>query len=175
MFLLTRKTDYALVAMSDLARRPFELASAREIAERSRVPLPVLTNILHALARYGLVVSARGVKGGYRLARPAEDITLADVIEAIEGPARLTVCAASSLEGADRRCRLESVCAIRGPALKVHRRLREFLSQVTLAEIAFEAEPCEMEPCGVTYDAYGDECDRGAGESPVSLRVRDGY
>ena len=73
MIVLTRKTDYALVAMAHLAHHPGEegISSARDIADRYHVPLPVLMNILKTLNREGLVISVRGARGGYRLARPA--------------------------------------------------------------------------------------------------------
>lgn len=144
--LLTRKTDYALVAMAHLARQGDALVSAREIAVRSRVPLPVLTNILNALAHYGLVTSARGAKGGYRLARPPTEITLVNLIEAIEGPVTLTMCAPDPRSAFEQRCRLEAFCVARDPARRVHRSLRRFLSQVTLAQIASDTEPSDAEP-----------------------------
>lgn len=174
MFLVTRKTDYALVALAHLARRADRWVSAREVATRSGISLAVLTNLLNALAHGGLVTSARGVKGGYRLARSPEDITLADVIQAIEGPARLTVCAASPAEGESNRCRFEEVCVLRGPVRKAHRRLRAFLEGVTLAELAFEAEPCELQTIGADHHAYGNEYDRGTDESGVPVWLRDG-
>jgi len=96
VLLLTRKTDYALVALVHLARRAEALVSARELAQRSHLPLPVLMNILNALAHCGLVRSVRGSRGGYRLARRPEDVTLADVIEAIEGPIGLTMCGSAT-------------------------------------------------------------------------------
>ena len=78
MLSLTRKADYAIVALSDLARQSASRSSARAIAERTKVPLPVLTNILHQLHNRGLVTSALGVKGGYALSRPPDAISLAD-------------------------------------------------------------------------------------------------
>lgn len=143
MLLLTRKTDYALVAMVHLARRAEALVSAREIAGRSHLPLPVLMNILNALAHCGLVRSVRGSRGGYRLARRPEDVTLADIIEAIEGPVGLTMCGSATRGDFEPRCRLEASCLAREPARRVHRRLREFLSRITLAEMAAGTESAE--------------------------------
>ncbi len=141
MLSLTRKMDYALVAMSDLARHAPARMSAREIAERVQVPLPMLTNILNQLRTYGLVTSSRGVQGGYRLAVRAEDISLAELIDAIEGPFKLTVCCAGETESHAVRCSIEENCGIREPVRKLHDRLRQFLGQVTLAHIVFEEVP----------------------------------
>ena len=132
--------------MAHLARRAAVSVSAREIARQSRLPLPVLMNILNALAHSGLVVSTRGAKGGYRLARPPEEITLADLIGAIEGPVKLTVCTPVVRSDVEPRCRLEEFCVAREPARRVHRGLQQYLSQVTLAQLASDVEPVEEPP-----------------------------
>jgi len=166
--LLPRKTDYALVAMVHLARRAEALVCAREIAQRSHLPLPVLMNILNALARCGLVRSVRGSRGGYRLARRAEDVTLADIIEAIEGPVGFTVCGSATRGNFEPRCRLEASCLAREPARSVHRRLREFLSRITLAEMAAEAESAEATA------ATAEVGENGQGISPTRMPVMAG-
>ncbi len=137
---LTRKTDYALVALVHLARAGSKLASAREIADRYHVPLPLLVNILKTLSHAGLVESVRGARGGYRLAAEAESITLNRLITAIEGPVRLVACSAAAdrVEAAGL-CELAPSCPVLSPVRKVHQRLAEFLDSVTLAEIAFDA------------------------------------
>jgi Rrf2 family protein len=127
--------------MAHLACRGSAWVSAREISEHSRVPLPVLMNILNALAHCGLVTSTRGAKGGYRLARPPDEITLVDLIEAIDGPIKLTVCAPAVRSDFEARCRLEGVCLIREPARRVHRSLEQFLCRVTLAQLVSEVGP----------------------------------
>ena len=137
MLTLTRKADYALVAMADLAHRAPGRVSAREMARSIRVPLPVLTNILHQLLHKGLVTSTMGSKGGYSLARRPEQISLAEMIDAIEGPFRLTVCCSTECDSERERCELERECSIKEPVRRVHTSLRQFLSGVTLAQIAF--------------------------------------
>ncbi|MGB0714432.1 MAG: RrF2 family transcriptional regulator [Phycisphaerae bacterium] len=92
MLSLTRKCDYALVAMAELARNGRRTISARGLAAEVGIRVPVLTNVLHRLQRHGLVTSRKGARGGYSLSRPPTMITLADVIEAIEGDVRLTPC-----------------------------------------------------------------------------------
>ncbi|MCG3177886.1 MAG: HTH-type transcriptional regulator IscR [Phycisphaerae bacterium] len=146
MLSLTKKTEYALIAMSHLARRDGKLASAREIAERYSLPLPVLMNILKKLNHENLVDSVRGAKGGYRLAVRSEDLSLTRLIEAIEGPVRLIDCADFDHDrGTDHgdMCVRMGGCPIRGPVMKVHRRLQEFLSTITLADIVRQTIPGE--------------------------------
>ena len=136
MLSLTRKADYALVVLADLARRGDSIASARELSQSTQVPLPVLTNILHQLLRCGLVVSVMGSKGGYSLARSADEISLAEIIDAIEGPFRLVACCGNMEEGDDGFCELVDDCRIREPVRRVHERVRDFLDAVTLAYVA---------------------------------------
>lgn len=134
---LTRKTDYALIALTHLARSTTPLASAREIADRYRVPLPLLVNILKTLSHDGLVESVRGARGGYRLALQPERITLKRLITAVEGPVRLVPCVgAADRAEAVGLCDLAPWCPVMSPVMKVHHRLAEFLDGVTLAEIA---------------------------------------
>ncbi len=141
MLSLTRKADYALVAMAELARRHPASVSAREVARRVRVPLPMLTNILHQLLRHGLVASTMGSKGGYYLAKRPEEISLAEMIEATQGQFRLTTCCTDDSGLDDHMCNLEETCLVRDPVRNVHQSLRRFLSQVTLAHIAFHRAP----------------------------------
>ena len=83
--------------MAELARRPTQ-TSARQLAEEVGVPLPTVTNILHELMRSGLVTSTMGSRGGYALARPAERISLAEMIDALEGPVKLTACCPTEVD-----------------------------------------------------------------------------
>ena len=143
---MTRKADYAIVALADLARRGPARASAREISEGTRVPLPVLTNILHQLLHSGLVTSAMGAKGGYCLARPAAEISLAAMIDAIEGTFKLTICCEDDGACDGDVCDLQDGCRIKEPVQRVHMRLRQFFDQVSLAQLAFNGVPI---PVGV--------------------------
>ncbi len=152
MLSLTRKADYAFVAMADLARRDPEHASARELAETIGIPLPMLTNVLHQLVQFGLVASTKGAKGGYRLSRSAREISLADMIDAIQGSIRLAACCGGELEEADADCDLERSCKIKEPVRRVHRGLREYLSQVSLADLAFDAKPVTLGVPGASSD-----------------------
>jgi Rrf2 family protein len=139
MLSLTRKTDYALIALCHMAHDPEGCCSAREIATRYRVPLPLLMNILKLLTRQGFAKSARGPRGGYTLAMSAEDMTLYDVIQAVEGPVQLVQCVeykqARAAGNAGLGCGLMSSCPVHSPIQLVHNRLVEFLSGVTLADV----------------------------------------
>jgi len=147
---LTRKTDYALVALTHMATSGAGRMSARKLSFHLDLPLPVLMNILNQLGHAGLVRSVRGANGGFGLARPPAEISLTDVIEAVEGPVRLTLCCPDLQDGSAvndelRRCELEPNCAIKAPIRRVHRLLRSFLSQVTLDQIVAHDIPVKLE------------------------------
>lgn len=138
---LTRKSDYALVALTHLARSGDRLSSAREIADNYRIPLPILMNILKTLSRQGVIASVRGARGGYRLSMDPQRITLHLVVQAIEGPVNLFACAHDGAHGAARGCEKTHWCPIASSARSVSTRLESFLKGVTLAEIAAESDP----------------------------------
>ena len=135
MLALTRKTDYALIALAHLAKQPGGVVSAREIADIYKLPLPILTNILKTLSQAGIVISERGSMGGYGLAKPAGAITLHELISAIEGPFQFVRCVLSERETGQSSCDLEPSCPIRLPAQRIRKRLKSFLENVTLAEL----------------------------------------
>jgi Rrf2 family protein len=148
MFSLTRKTDYAIVALAGLAR-PDDLsagrASSRDLAERYDLPLPLLRNILKRLTNRGLVISSRGPQGGYRLARDPDRITLAEVVEAIEGPVQLAVCCRPDEDAAGQAtCELEGSCEVQQPIRRINRLMREVLRTITLAQVAADEVPMSL-------------------------------
>jgi Rrf2 family protein len=139
MLAFTRKTDYALIALTHLAKHSDECNSAREIAGRYGVPLPLLMNILKQMASRGLAQSVRGPRGGYRLAASPDKITLNDIIRAVEGPVQLVQCVEwyqnKMLGKTKTGCELMAACPVRPTIHRVHARLVEFLSTVTLADV----------------------------------------
>ena len=142
MLSLTRKADYALVGLVDLARRAPEKASARQLAESAKVPLPMLMNILKELVAGGIVVSTRGMNGGYRLAKDPGEITLRELIQTIEGPINLTICCAESSEiNQDEQCDLSGSCPTEAPIHKINEIFRSFLGRVTLAHLLTDDVP----------------------------------
>ena len=92
MLRVTKLTDYATVVLTVLAARPGEVLSATELAEFTGLEPPTVSKVLKPLAQAGLVEGLRGVRGGYRLTRPAIEISLFEVVEAMEGPLALTEC-----------------------------------------------------------------------------------
>lgn len=147
MLSLTRKTDYALVALAHMARHGAGKVCARDLSERVRVPVRILTNVLNRLTRYGYLNSIRGTSGGYCLARSPSEITVRDVVEVMEGPVRLARCC-GSVEGPSNNggCRRESGCEISAPIKKLHLGLRSYLGQVTIHDLAWDMVALETEP-----------------------------
>jgi Rrf2 family protein len=137
MISLTRKTDYALLALTSLAgAKPGNVVSAREIAGQYGVSLSLLMNVLKQLAGCGMVTSVRGARGGYVLARPADQITLAELIDAIEGPVRLAPCVSgSTVRGAYDICQSGGSCPIHRPLSRLQHRLEGFFAGITLVEL----------------------------------------
>jgi Rrf2 family protein len=131
MTLLNRKVDYALLILSYLYRRT-EGGSAREIAARFELSRAFVANILKLLCGKGFVTSHRGVKGGYVLERPAEEVTLAELMDALDDSFSLAEC--NRVTTGDI-CSVTHICPVRNAIAEVHRRIREVLGKVTLAEI----------------------------------------
>lgn len=122
--------------MADLARHGDTTVSARDMARRLRMPLPALRQILGRLARRGLVVSTKGARGGYRLGRESREITLAEMIEGIQGRPTLTLCCSELQCGENGNCQIEDICPIRNPIRAVHAMLQRTLEAVTLEHLA---------------------------------------
>jgi len=143
MLSFTKKTDYALIALAYLAGEPNRMASAREIGDRHNVPIPLLMNVLKTLARSGVIRSSRGARGGYALAIDPSEVTLAKLLEVVEGPLRFVQCAGHARQDPSMGliCELEKSCPVRTPTMRIHTRLKEFLSTVTLSEIIEDVEP----------------------------------
>ena len=146
MLALTKKTGYGIIALTYLAQRPEGLFSAREIAERFGVPMSLLMNVMKELSAAGYVESVRGAHGGYRLARSPEEINVADMVASLEGPIRLAECVLDPTEEEDgHTCKLMATCPISDPVHRIHRKLRDFLKNVTLADIV---EPTAAQSAG---------------------------
>lgn len=132
MFRITRQTDYGFVLLTHLATRPLdEVHTAKDAAGWSGLPLPMVSKILKTLARAGLLVSHRGVKGGYSLARRPEAITVGDVIRALEGPISITDCAHG-----DGNCAQETACPTRVNWQRLNAVVSEALEKIPLTEMA---------------------------------------
>ena len=132
MLRLSKKADYALLAMRHLAAQADrDAVSAREVAEAYDIPAELLAKVLQQLARAGLLGSHHGIRGGYALARPAKEMTVADVIQAIDGPLNVTACSET-----DHSCDQYSKCNIRDPLWKIKDRIVAALAATSVAELA---------------------------------------
>jgi FeS assembly SUF system regulator len=132
MVRLEKLTDYGLVLLACIAKSPaMSLRTARDLAEESGLPQPTVSRLLQDLLRGGLLVSQRGIRGGYKLAKAPREISIASVIVVLEGPIRLTVCS-SDMAGA---CDLEAHCAIKSNQRVINAAVRAVLDQLTLADL----------------------------------------
>jgi Rrf2 family protein len=136
MPLMSRKVDYAILILSALHQRP-DGGCARAIADGFGLSRSFVANILKELCQKGFVTSRRGVKGGYALQRPAEDITLADLLQALDDSFQLAEC---TRDGAGEVCCIAPICPVRGQIAEVHRRIGALLRTVTLAELCRPVE-----------------------------------
>ena len=130
---LTSLADYAVVMMAAAARHPGETRlSATLLAEETGVPLPTAQKLMGRLASAGLLTSARGTGGGFRLARDAGGISLADIIEAVEGPIAMSNC----IEASGHECAIERNCQVKPHLRAVNGAVRGALAAVSLSSLA---------------------------------------
>jgi Rrf2 family protein len=143
MLKLTKKADYALMAMkhlADSARAGGDTASAsaKDVADSFGIPPEALAKILQRLAKAGLLISHHGTNGGYRLARPAHTISAFEVIQAIDGPLFITSCVTVRGE-----CDQSDRCNIREPLRKVNESIEAVLKRIKISHMREEPEPAE--------------------------------
>jgi FeS assembly SUF system regulator len=135
MLRITRQADYALVLLTRFAREgEGGVHTARELSEQAGLPLPTVSKILKSLARGNLLSSLRGANGGYRLARAAEAISVADVIAAIDGPIAFTQCL-SEAETAET-CAIQPSCPTHAHWSRINGVVADALASLSLAEVA---------------------------------------
>ncbi len=134
MLRISRIADYGVVLGTRLAMLPHDdVRSVRDLAAETGIPQPTVSKILKLLVRQGVVDSTRGARGGYRLARRPEDVTVAEVIAALEGPIGVTECGQSDHE---HDCELSGRCFVRGNWQRINEAIAHALHQITLAEMA---------------------------------------
>jgi Rrf2 family protein len=140
---LTKKADYGLIALRHLAAAKDSsgaagkgTASAKDISEAYRIPLPLLSKVLQKLARAGVLVSEQGTNGGYKLARDPGEISTLEVIRTIDGPIILTHCFTEH----DRQvqCTQSDLCPVREPLRKVHEGILRLLSSISVADLSHD-------------------------------------
>lgn len=132
MLRITKQSDYAIVLMTHIVSTEDRWLNASELASQAGLPQPIVSKILKLLTRGGLLESHRGVKGGYCLAQPSSEITVAEIIEALEGPISVTEC----IEESPGECSQEAFCRVRGNWQHINHVLRNALSEITLEEMA---------------------------------------
>jgi len=131
MLRVTKLADYGIVMMTYVASRGGATHNARDIASEVRLPLPMVSKVLKQLVRGGLLVSQRGTKGGYGLARRPEQITVAQIIRALEGPIAVTQCT-DKVRG---DCDIETKCPVRTNWFMINQAIHGALEKITLAEM----------------------------------------
>ncbi len=135
MLRLSKKADYALMAMKHLALREGRgSSSAREIAEEYAIPVELMAKVLQRLARRGLLTSQQGTRGGYQLSRTSVSISVAEVIQAIDGPLTVTACSAHN-----EQCGQFAKCNVRDPLWKIRERIITALATCSVSELAAES------------------------------------
>lgn len=131
MIRISRLTDYGIVLMSYVAAHSDRIHTATEVAKGAQLPLPTVSKLLRLLATEELLISQRGVKGGYSLARPPAEISLADIVRALEGPIALTLCT----DETHSDCEYEQRCPMRGHWQKINHAIRHALESIPLSDM----------------------------------------
>lgn len=142
MIRIAKLTDYAIVLLTYFAREP-RAWSASELAEESTLPATTVAKILKTLAKGGMLASHRGKLGGYSLARQARAISVAEILEVMEGPLCLTECSGKSAH----QCNLEGGCPVRAHWRRINEAVRRSLEELTLADMS-EPLPRTMSSTG---------------------------
>ena len=142
MMRITRLTDYATVILGVLAAEPDRMHTAAALAARTRIRAPTASKLLKQLHHANLVTSSRGLHGGYQLSRPAQEISAAAILDALEGPVALTDCAAGH-----GQCGIEATCQVGRGWQRLNRAIRRALADVSLAQLAgLDAIPATLAP-----------------------------
>ncbi len=134
MLRLSKKTEYALIALKEIALNSGkQVTTAREISDIHRIPRDLLAKILQVLARNGFIRSMQGAHGGYVLNKPIDEITLQALLEILEGPVGMVDCLIPGKE----ICVREETCSIRHQLLQINQRVLKILQDVTLRDFLY--------------------------------------
>lgn len=156
MLRISKLTDYGTMVLAQLASKERGLTTAGELALATHLGRSTVSKLLKSLAHAGLVVSERGARGGYALARPPQDISAAEIIDALEGPVTLTEC--SSGHGS---CDLETYCRVGMAWQRINLTIRRALQQVTLADLQGTEEPLPWPTLRVAVRTAAEPLDPG--------------
>ena len=150
MIRLSRLADYAVAIMGQISLSPSSIYNSQELAHLTNLPETTVAKILTRLRQKGVLASHRGVKGGYCLNKNMSDISLADIITAIDGPISLTLCA----DHLNIRCSLEDSCQSRASWQKINQAIRQIFAAVPLAELVQKAKPQVASPSAVVFEVF---------------------
>lgn len=126
MLKLTKKADYSLIALRHLALSGERSSSAKEIGDTYHIPLPILSKVLQKLGKAGFLASVQGTNGGYKLARDPNQISVLEVIRAVDGPVILTACFTHD------KCDQSGSCTVKEPLRKVHEGILNLLESISI-------------------------------------------
>ena len=149
MIRISRLTDYGIVLMTHMAAHSERVHNATEVASEAHLPGPTVSKLLRLLTKEGLLESHRGVKGGYGLARRAEQITVGHIIAALEGPVAITTCTNDS----PGECEHEPLCPVRSHWYLINVAIRQALDSVTLADMVAHPRRIQLATLGRTPTA----------------------
>jgi len=131
MIKLSKLTDYAVVVLAVMAQERGTVVSASALAEKTHLPEPTVAKVLKILSKHGIILSVRGTNGGYKLEKTADQIDMASVISAMDGPIALTAC----VDGSAGCCNLENSCPVKGQWDPVNMAMKQALGNVSLAQM----------------------------------------
>lgn len=135
MIKMSKLADYAFVLLTRMASREEASWSASDLSEKTSVPGPTVAKIMKILAKSQIVTAQRGALGGYRLTQPANQTTVAAIIQAVDGPIALTQC----VDDSEPDCAVQNFCPLHGGWDLVNRAVVQALQGVTLADMAGRA------------------------------------
>ena len=138
MLKLSKKTDYTIILLTHLGEEKFPV-SAQEVATHYKLPYPMVANILKQLVSSGLIESTRGKHGGYVLAKPTNEINLAEIIMVTDSPFNLVECVHD-----EDNCKVHQYCPTRRPLLALHKKIQQFVEETTLAAIIRDSKPINL-------------------------------
>ena len=136
MLRMSKLTDYGTMVLAQLASSDADWTTTSQVAGATHLGPPTVSKLLKSLVHAGLVVSSRGVQGGYALARPAATISAAQILDALEGPVAITECSSST-----GGCDLESYCRVGSAWQRINSSIRKALEGITLADLQTRREP----------------------------------
>ncbi len=130
MLRVSKLADYAVIVMAEMAKQSQASCSGQQLAELTQIALPTVRKILKLLLQSGLLMSTRGIKGGYALARTADNISIMDVITAIDGPLAITECCHT-----DKQCQRDACCPSRSNWHVINQAIRQILHSISVAQM----------------------------------------